>query len=104
MPGQREGARLFLFQAEDGIRYLTVTRVQTCALPISYLLVISDAANVESIRARVERAQTLYRNDLDQNRQGVIASIDVLRAQVELQTEQQRLISEIGRASCRERV
>src|SRR5256886_10232651 len=26
---------LFFFQAEDGIRYLTVTGVQTCALPIS---------------------------------------------------------------------
>src|SRR2546427_5030872 len=25
----------FFFQAEDGIRYLTVTGVQTCALPIS---------------------------------------------------------------------
>src|SRR2546427_9302687 len=27
----------FFFQAEDGIRYLTVTGVQTCALPISSL-------------------------------------------------------------------
>src|SRR2546427_7967646 len=27
--------RLFFFQAEDGIRILTVTGVQTCALPIS---------------------------------------------------------------------
>src|SRR5688572_30855999 len=26
--------RRFFFQAEDGIRYLTVTGVQTCALPI----------------------------------------------------------------------
>src|SRR2546430_8481054 len=26
--------RSFFFQAEDGIRYLTVTGVQTCALPI----------------------------------------------------------------------
>src|SRR2546430_6172401 len=26
----------FLFQAEDGIRYVTVTGVQTCALPISH--------------------------------------------------------------------
>src|SRR2546430_4256182 len=26
----------FFFQAEDGIRYLTVTGVQTCALPILY--------------------------------------------------------------------
>jgi outer membrane protein TolC len=59
----------------------------------AYLLVISDTANVDSIRARVETARTLYQNDLDQNRQGVIAGIDVLRARVELQTEQQRLIS-----------
>src|SRR2546427_5486393 len=28
----------FFFQAEDGIRDLTVTGVQTCALPISFLL------------------------------------------------------------------
>src|SRR6266853_432994 len=28
---------LFFFQAEDGIRLLTVTGVQTCALPISLL-------------------------------------------------------------------
>src|SRR5256886_8903055 len=28
----------FFFQAEDGIRYLTVTGVQTCALPISLFL------------------------------------------------------------------
>src|SRR2546430_13442341 len=27
----------FFFQAEDGIRDLTVTGVQTCALPISFL-------------------------------------------------------------------
>src|SRR5262249_58280068 len=27
--------RCFLFQAEDGIRYWSVTGVQTCALPIS---------------------------------------------------------------------
>src|SRR6266478_6644268 len=27
---------LFFFQAEDGIRVLTVTGVQTCALPISW--------------------------------------------------------------------
>src|SRR5437667_11428480 len=59
----------------------------------AYLLVISDIATTDSIRARVETAQTLYRNDVDQNRQGVIAGIDALRAQVELQTEQQRLIS-----------
>jgi outer membrane protein TolC len=59
----------------------------------AYLLVISDGANVESISAQVRRAQTLYQNSVDQNAQGVIASIDLLRARVELQTQQQRLIS-----------
>src|SRR2546430_11908493 len=32
---------VFFFQAEDGIRDLTVTGVQTCALPISVLLIMS---------------------------------------------------------------
>jgi outer membrane protein TolC len=59
----------------------------------AYLLVISDIATIDSVRARVQTAQTLYNNAVDQNRQGVVASIDVLRARVELQTEQQRLIS-----------
>jgi outer membrane protein TolC len=59
----------------------------------AYLLVISDAATVESIRAQVQTAQTLYQNSVDQNKEGVIASIDLLRARVELQTQQQRLIA-----------
>src|SRR2546427_10685376 len=32
----RTGTRCFFFQAEDGIRDLTVTGVQTCALPICF--------------------------------------------------------------------
>lgn len=59
----------------------------------AYLQVIADSANVDSIRAQVNTAQTLYRQDVDQNTHGVIASIDVLRARVELQTQQQRLIA-----------
>lgn len=59
----------------------------------AYLLVISDAAAVESIRAQVRTAQTLYDQAVDKNTQGVIARIDVLRARVELQTQQQRLIA-----------
>src|SRR5688572_32732675 len=34
----------FFFQAEDGIRDLTVTGVQTCALPILPLLILSEKA------------------------------------------------------------
>ena len=59
----------------------------------AYLLVIADGAIVAATRAEVNTAQTLYQNDLDLHHHGVIASIDLLRAQVELQTEQQRLIA-----------
>src|SRR5690606_40743998 len=33
---------VFFFQAEDGIRAFHVTGVQTCALPISALLILND--------------------------------------------------------------
>jgi outer membrane protein TolC len=59
----------------------------------AYLIVISDKANVDSIQAQVKTADTLYRNNIDLNEHGVIASIDLLRAQVELKTQQQRLIA-----------
>jgi outer membrane protein TolC len=59
----------------------------------AYLLVISDLATVDSIRAQVTTAQTLYQQDTDKNKHGVIAGIDVLRAHVELETQQQRLIA-----------
>src|SRR2546426_12032160 len=36
---------LFFFQAEDGIRDYKVTGVQTCALPISDLVVAGDGFN-----------------------------------------------------------
>src|SRR2546427_3630517 len=47
---RREG---FCFQAEDGIRYLTVTGVQTCALPIS----LGETAEVVAERYRIGRAE-----------------------------------------------
>jgi outer membrane protein TolC len=59
----------------------------------AYLVVISDLATVESTRAQVDTAETLYQNSVDQNKAGVIASIDLLRAKVELQSQQQRLIA-----------
>src|SRR2546427_9615722 len=46
---------VFFFQAEDGIRDLTVTGVQTCALPIS------DAERCLRLAQRdFERARQLY--------------------------------------------
>src|SRR5256886_9907649 len=47
---------LFFFQAEDGIRYLTVTGVQTCALPIFALRPAGLDARPESRRQRLRVA------------------------------------------------
>ena len=59
----------------------------------AYLVVISDRATVASNAAQVTTAKALYDRAVDQNRTGIIAGIDVLRAQVEWQTQQQRLIA-----------
>src|SRR2546430_5916378 len=41
---------LFFFQAEDGIRYLTVTGVQTCALPICSSCSVANTMAAPSLR------------------------------------------------------
>lgn len=60
----------------------------------AYLQVISDSALVDSVRAQVKTAQALYQKAVEQRKAGVIARIDELRSQVELQTQQQRLIAQ----------
>src|SRR5437762_4262814 len=73
----------FLFQAEDGIRDTSVTGVQTCALPICW-------ASADQATARLAK--------LDDAQLAQLASeVDQLKAGGDIQ-------SEIGRASCRERV
>src|SRR2546430_13424013 len=39
----------FFFQAEDGIRYLTVTGVQTCALPILIEQILPQLRTVKTV-------------------------------------------------------
>src|SRR5439155_18582161 len=52
------GARVFFFffQAEDGIRDGHVTGVQTCALPIWRLGVVSRSARAHEARAAIARS------------------------------------------------
>jgi outer membrane protein TolC len=59
----------------------------------TYLIAIADAALVDVTRAQGETARAALQQTIDQNRAGVVASIDVLRARIEVQTEQQRLIA-----------
>src|SRR5205085_3411567 len=72
----------FFFQAEDGIRDLTVTGVQTCALPIS----TGVGKTEQELRQRL----------------GQLGLADAGRPEEEQHAI--RAVEEIGRASCRERV
>jgi outer membrane protein TolC len=60
----------------------------------AYLQIVADASRVEAIRAQVETAQALYDRTDDQQKAGTAAGIDVLRSQVELKQQQQRLLAQ----------
>jgi outer membrane protein TolC len=74
--------------AEDA-RNLVVQAVSN-----AYLAIISDAARVDAIQAELNTAQALYDRAFDQKNAGTVAGIDVLRANVQLKTEQQRLLAQ----------
>src|SRR5256885_12352645 len=87
----------FFFQAEDGIRDYKVTGVQTCALPIcaAALVVVTGSATVPLIE----------RHELARDRV-VVVEPGTDRAPLARGSggHPLELLSEIGRASCRERV
>src|SRR6266576_6191292 len=63
--------RFFFFQAEDGIRYLYVTGVQTCALPISGRAKAGDAlAHRDRVAEREHRPAT-FQGDFAQRTVGI---------------------------------
>ncbi|HWD98386.1 MAG TPA: TolC family protein [Bryobacteraceae bacterium] len=64
------------------------------AVSNGYLAVITNAARVTAIQAEVDLAQALYDRASDQHRAGTVAVIDVLRAEVQLKSEQQRLLAQ----------
>src|SRR2546430_8381568 len=86
----------FFFQAEDGIRDLTVTGVQTCALPISsnkYSLIF---LGLPWTRSRF--SLSLF------NWYSTLMWAGRVRRYFRSSSFTIRLVKEIGRASCRERV
>src|SRR5260221_7617227 len=93
---------VFFFQAEDGIRDWSVTRVQTCALPISSFFIQSlllDACrpmlyDCHSQYIFFSPSQFLHRNRPFRRRRGTSKNL----------THTVYGLEQIGRASCRERV
>jgi outer membrane protein TolC len=80
-----ESARLSVQDARD----LVVQGVTD-----AYLQIIADASRVDSIQAQVNTARAVYDRAVDQKKAGTSPGIDVLRAQVELKTQQQRLLAQ----------
>jgi outer membrane protein TolC len=64
------------------------------AVTDGYLQMIADASRVASIEAQVKTAEAVYNRAVDQKKAGTSPAIDVLRAQVELKTQQQRLLAQ----------
>lgn len=62
------------------------------AVANAYLAILADAARLTSTQADVATSSAEYTQASDQKKAGTIAGIDVLRAQVELKTQQQRAV------------
>src|SRR5262249_26456246 len=58
-----------------------------------YLQGLAGASRIEALDTHVTRAQTLYKRAIDLKNSGLVPNIDVLRAQVELQNQQQRQVA-----------
>jgi outer membrane protein TolC len=58
----------------------------------AYLLVIAGSSRVQALHAQVETDQAIYDRTADQKRAGTAASIDVLRARVQFEQQEQQLI------------
>src|SRR2546430_7541586 len=87
---------IFFFQAEDGIRDLTVTGVQTCALPILARHVPTEARLVDARGAR-QPGELHERHPRRFHAEHAALVLGPVR-------EEDALDAQIGRASCRERV
>lgn len=58
-----------------------------------YLLTLADAALLESAQAQATTAKAIYDRSVDLKKAGVAAGIDVLRSQVQMQQQQQRVLA-----------
>jgi outer membrane protein TolC len=57
-----------------------------------YLQAVTGASRIEAAQAQLRTAQALYDRAVSMKQAGVVAGIEVLRAQVQLQSQQQRVI------------
>jgi outer membrane protein TolC len=78
----RRAAQLSVQDARDLVVQATAS---------AYLQIIADASRTQAILSQVQTSQAIYERTVDQQNAGTAAGIDVLRSQVELKEQQQRL-------------
>jgi outer membrane protein TolC len=75
------------------LSYADLREAVVLVIGASYLQAIAASSRVDNAQAQVQTAQALYEQAVDLKKVGVSAGIDVLRAQVELQSRQQEAIA-----------
>jgi outer membrane protein TolC len=77
--------------AVAGHNYQTARETVVLVAANAFLQALTAAARADSARAQNATAQALFNQATDLRQNGVVAGIEVLRAEVELQTERQRV-------------
>jgi outer membrane protein TolC len=72
--------------------YKNARELVVVTVGLSYVQALAAEARVDAVQAQLTTAETLYRTAVDQKTAGVSPAIDALRAQVEMQAQQQRLV------------
>ena len=73
--------------------YQNARELVVVTVGFAYVQALAAEARVSAVEAQLKTAETLYQQAVDQKNAGVVPAIDTLRAQVEMQAQQQRLVS-----------
>ncbi|MGZ4815429.1 MAG: TolC family protein [Terriglobales bacterium] len=73
--------------------YRNARELVVVVVGFGYVEALAAEARVQAVQAQLKTAQTLYQQAVDQKNAGVVPAIDTLRAQVEMQAQQQRLVA-----------
>ena len=77
--------------AAAGHTYQSARELVVLVSANAYLQTLAASARADAARAQMQSAQALFNQATDMKQNGLVAGIDVLRAEVELDTEKQRV-------------
>ena len=82
-------------EAAQAARYSYQDARDTVVLVVggAYMQAVASAARIDAVRAELQTATAVYQQTSDMKNAGLAAAIDVLRSQVEIQAQQQRLLA-----------